>query len=175
MASRSSRHFEKRLDSLGRAIWYQLRLVRGEWKPCRIARPKSLRRLDKILDLTADFPTKWSYQGKGKFRKLKINRKTAAYWAKNRVKVSQVGTPPDIARKRQIALIRRGVNPDKIRVFYEDEDGGMKRYTVSSFADFWQQDTYEEPRNRMKDAGRFVLGTTDRLGDIGRVDTVLFE
>lgn len=168
MAQRRENYFEKRHDAKGREIWYRLD---REGTPRRVSRPERFRKGDKLLDLTADEPTKLRHGGRGVgFKSVPLSKKALRYWVENRIPKGARKLPAiERARKAQRRLIEQGTNPDDIRVWQRRGDGSMRRFTVSSWARFMAQEKYREARDRLEGTETdFVLGVADELGDLGR-------
>lgn len=172
MARKNDRHFELRHDSAGRAIWYQLKLTadRRGWEPVRVARPARFRAGDKLLDLSADEPTKRTRRG-GEWVDVPLSQKALRYWVENRIPDRQRRAPAvQRARAAQRRLIRGGTNPDDIRVFHRRNDGSTRRFTVSSWARFATEERYKKARQEIEEADEdFVLGLMDEDGALGEV------
>lgn len=164
---RRASSYEKRLDARGRELWYR---ADAKGRSRRVSRPRSLRKGDIVLDLTADAPTRLRHEGgKRGLRKTKISAKTQNAWTTKRLAGEKNRGPIARAVELRDQLVRgkRRVNPDRVRVFYEGEDGRVRRFTVSSFESFMKKDKYREARERLQDSGRYVLGLMNlRTGDI---------
>lgn len=75
------------------------------------------------------------------------------------------------ALRERNAAIKRGENPDLIRVYFiPDSQGPHRTFTVTSWIRFMARDEYKDPRDRMLAEGIFVLGIADEnTNDINRV------
>jgi hypothetical protein len=167
VAKRRTNSYEKRLDARGRELWYRLD---REGKSRRVSRPRSLRKGDVVLDLTADGPTRLRHAGGRKgLKKTPISEKTQNDWIRKRAAGEKNRGPVARAVELRNKLVRgrRKVNPDRVRVFYEGNDGRMRRFTVSSFERFMKADKYREARDRLEADGRFLVGLMNlRTGDL---------
>lgn len=162
------RKWEKRHDRAGREIWYRLTLNPDgtAYEPVRVSRPASFKKGDRVLDLTANSPTVLRHDG-GSLKKTPISRKAANYWVNTRASgQNQVSRVVKRALAAQRKLINQGENPDFIRVFWQGEDGKVRRFTVTTFIDFWTMDEYAGARERMLEAGYFAVGLSNRDGDL---------
>ena len=168
------RRFEKRHDSAGREIWY--RRDSEEGTSTRIARPARFYQGDEVLDLTADAPT-FERRWEGEWVTLtRLPLELQQYWITTRLRNAPPG-PFQRARDVQLELIRSGRvrNPDRIRVWQIHGDV-RRRFTVSSWIRFMTEDRYRGARLRIAERDeeqdaveptRYVLGLTDRRGDLG--------
>ena len=167
--------WEKRHDRKGRENWYRLTLnpAGTAYEPARVSRPKRFKKGDRVLDLTENSPTVRKHDGSS-FKKTPISRKAANYWITQRASgQNQVSNVVKKALKSQRRLINQGENPDLVRVFWLGEDGKVRRFTVTSFIEFWTQDEYAGARERMLEAGYFTTGVANRAGDLDWEDTYL--
>jgi hypothetical protein len=172
--ARRARYFERRHDSAGRVLWYQLQLSADgrAWEPVRVRAPRAFREGDKLLDLTAAAPTKQARRG-GEWRDVPLSRKALRYWVENRIPVGLRRLPAvERARAAEQRALRSGrvTEPERIRVFQRREDGSSRRFTIGSWARFMTRDKYAAARERVEEAGEdFVLGIMDDEGDLGEV------
>jgi len=158
VAARKGRSFEIRRDKLGRENWYR---VSADGSAKRVAKPAP-RKGDTVLDRSSPVPEKRRHGGRGKGwqRATPTKRERALFEPRD---------PIEFAKRKRRELMRKGNDPDDVRVFWLSDDGRKRRrYTIKSWAKFVSDPRYGDARSKMAPKGRFVLGLQDARGDLGR-------